>query len=103
MQIRRILRQRPGIEFLATGAVAGPEVGGADFGQPVLVLGCGFHELVEQRLRRCPFSCLRVDASDSDEVATFVLAGDKPGSKLDTARKLGVPVVDEAELRYQIL
>ena len=32
MQIRRILRQRPGIEFLATGAVAGPEVGGADFG-----------------------------------------------------------------------
>ena len=33
---------------------------------------------------------------------SFVLAGDKPGSKLDAARKLGVPVADEAELRRQI-
>jgi len=34
---------------------------------------------------------------------SYVLAGDKAGSKLDAARKLGVPVVDEAELRLQIL
>jgi DNA ligase (NAD+) len=33
---------------------------------------------------------------------TVVLAGDKPGSKLDAARKLGVPVVDELELRRLI-
>ena len=32
---------------------------------------------------------------------SYVLAGDKAGSKLDAARKLGVPVVDEAELRRQ--
>ncbi len=44
----------------------------------------------------------KVTSSVSSQT-TFVLAGDKPGSKLDVARKLGVPVVDEAELRYQIL
>lgn len=33
---------------------------------------------------------------------SFVLAGDKPGSKLDNARKLGVPVVDEATLRRMV-
>lgn len=32
----------------------------------------------------------------------FVLAGDKPGSKLDAARRLGLAVVDEAELRRRI-
>lgn len=33
---------------------------------------------------------------------TYLLAGEKPGSKLDAARKLGVPVVDEATLLRMI-
>ncbi|MFW5749083.1 MAG: helix-hairpin-helix domain-containing protein, partial [Chloroflexota bacterium] len=33
---------------------------------------------------------------------SFVLAGESPGSKLDKARSLNVPVIDEAELRRMI-
>ncbi len=32
----------------------------------------------------------------------YVLAGEKAGSKLDKANKLGVPVIDEAALREMV-
>jgi DNA ligase (NAD+) len=30
-------------------------------------------------------------------VTSYVLAGEKAGSKLDKARQLGIPIIDEAE------
>ena len=32
----------------------------------------------------------------------FLLVGDKPGSKLDKAKELGVKIIDEAEFRKLI-
>ena len=32
----------------------------------------------------------------------YLIAGEKAGSKLDRAQKLGVPVIDEAELRRMV-
>ncbi len=40
----------------------------------------------------------KVTASVSKKTS-FLVAGDKPGSKLDKAAALGVPVLDEAGLR----
>ena len=33
---------------------------------------------------------------------SYVLAGEEAGSKLDKARELGVPVIDEAEFRRML-
>jgi DNA ligase (NAD+) len=32
----------------------------------------------------------------------FVLVGDKPGSKLDKAKELGVKIIDEAEFQRMV-
>jgi DNA ligase (NAD+) len=43
----------------------------------------------------------RVTSSVS-KATTFVLAGEEAGSKLDKAQQLGIPVIDEAELRSRL-
>jgi DNA ligase (NAD+) len=43
----------------------------------------------------------RVTSSVS-KATTFVLAGEEAGSKLDKAQQLGIPIIDEAELRSRL-
>jgi DNA ligase (NAD+) len=40
--------------------------------------------------------------SSVSKATTFVLAGTDPGSKLDKANALGVPIIDESELFNRI-
>ncbi len=91
----RALLERLG-EHLSVSAVEKEKGGGPLEGITVVITGSfeGFsREEAEALVRRAGGKT----SSSVSKRTGFVLAGEKPGSKLDAARELGVSVIDEAE------
>ena len=90
--------ERTGVNMVEPTQV---EAGGALLGQTVVITGTlpslsrtEATELIEANGGRV--------TSSVSKATTFVLAGDEPGSKLEKAQTLGVPVIGEAELLNRI-
>lgn len=85
-------------------AVAGGDAadGGAVAGSPLAgksILFTGTLSLARGRAQALAEAAGAVPAGSVNKRLDFLVAGDKPGSKLDKARALGVPVLDEAAFR----
>ena len=90
--------ERAGVSMIEPTQV---EAGGALSGQTVVITGTlpslsrtEATELIEANGGRV--------TSSVSKATTFVLAGDEPGSKLEKAQTLGVPVIGESELLQRI-
>ncbi len=94
-------RNRAVIDKLIAAGIHWPKIDTVDpdslllAGKTYVITGTLEHYSREQAKQRLKALGAKVSGSVSKKT-TAVIAGDKPGSKIDKARKLGVPVLDEA-------
>ena len=94
-------RNRAVIDKLIAAGIHWPKIDSVDpdslplAGKTYVITGTLEHYSREQAKQRLKALGAKVSGSVSKKT-TAVIAGDKPGSKIDKARKLGVPVLDEA-------
>ncbi len=88
-------------EHVTVERVENPKKGGALEGQTVVVTGTLEHSSRDEAKALVQKAGGTVSGTVSKKT-TFVLAGENPGSKFDTAKKLGVPIVSEREFRKRL-
>ncbi|HEY5085764.1 MAG TPA: NAD-dependent DNA ligase LigA [Gemmatimonadaceae bacterium] len=98
--VRALLRklERAGVTLGEPTHIA---AAGALAGQTVIITGTLPTLSRSQAMALIEANGGRVTSSVS-KATTFVLAGTEPGSKLDKAKTLGVPIIDESELLHRI-
>jgi len=94
---REVIEQLRAAGVHWTEGPAAPRAGGALAGKTLVLTGTLPHLTREQARERIEAAGGKVAAAVSKKT-DYVVAGAEAGSKLDKARELGVPVIDEARL-----